>query len=402
MNRRPRVLWVNHFAVGPGDGGGTRHFEISRELTRIGWDVTIAASDLNLQSRKYSRRTSPFDRRVITEVIDGVEFLWLYGSPYQRNDWRRLANWMSFAKEVRGLGKSSKWDVVIGSSPHLLAALAAERLAGRMRVPFVLEVRDLWPESLVAAGGTKGPLYYALDGLAQYLYTRSKHIVVLAEGSRAALRRRGVQQDRLSVVSNGVDISAFGPPRTRGGQFRLVYAGAHGPANGLDIVVDCAEILKEKHDIVFRLVGDGPSKIALMERACAKNLTNIEFLEPIPKASIPALLADADAGLMVLRDARLFSYGVSPNKLFDYFAAALPVVCNVAGETADMVMAAQAGEVATPGSANDLAEAICRLANRSREERLAIGSSGRAWVKKERDRPVLAQRLADVLQRVLQ
>lgn len=392
---------MNHFAVGPTDGGGTRHFELARELRHLNWDVTIAASDLNLQSRMYSRRKSASERSPISETIDGIEFLWLYASPYRRNDWRRLANWLSFADSLRRVVKGQTWDVVIGSSPHLFAALAAERVAKRMRVPFLLEVRDLWPESITAAGGKQGPFYYSLELLARYLYARAQHIIVLANGSRTALERRGIHPDRVSVVPNGVDVTGFGPPLVREGKLSLVYAGAHGPANGLEVVLDCADILRDRHDISFRLVGDGPSKAMLKRRAEQGRLTNVEFLDPVPKSAIPATLAAADAGLMVLRDAPLFAYGVSPNKLFDYFAASLPVICNVAGETAGIVEAAGAGEVALPGSARSLADAVLRLADCTAAERQAMGRAGRAWVERERDRPVLAKRLDVVLRGVI-
>ncbi|MGI8508444.1 MAG: glycosyltransferase family 4 protein [Gemmatimonadaceae bacterium] len=399
MKRRPSLLWVNHFAIPTGEGGGTRHFEVGRELVQRGWRVTIAASDFNLHTRRYSRRADATCRDVIAEQVDGVDFRWLWAAPYQRNDWHRAANWLSFAQSLLRWDPGSDCpDVVIGSSPHLFAALAAERLAARWRVPFVLEVRDLWPESLLAAGGRKGPAYMALDRIAQYLYRRSRRIIVLARGSGRHLAERGIDERKISYVPNGVDADAFvRAPSPLRDDFTVVYAGAHGPANGLDIVLGAAALLREHGRIKFLLVGDGPEKIGLVEAARARGLENVEFRGLIPKTQMPALLAEADTGLMVLKDSPLFAYGVSPNKLFDYLGASLPVVSNVPGEVAEMLQASAAGEQAEPGSARSLADAILRTAGRAPAERARMGERGRAWVSREHGRPVLAGRLDSTL-----
>lgn len=397
----PSVLWVNHFAVSPEQGGGTRHFELGRELARRGWDVTIAASDLNLHTRTYSRRQGPGDTATRDEVIDGVRFRWLWAAPYARNDWRRARNWLSFSRRVwRWSGPRP--DVVVGSSPHLFAALAAERLARRWGVPFVFEVRDLWPESLLAAGEAKGTAYRVLERIAAHLYRRADRIVVLAGGSAAYLRERGIAETKLVHIPNGVDVSAFavvGRPARPG--LTLVYTGAHGPLNGLETVLDAAELLAARSDIRFLLVGDGPARAALLADAERRRLGNVEFRGSIPKTAMPELLAEADAGLMVLREAPLFAFGVSPNKLFDYFGAALPVVCNVPGEVAAMVRDARAGEQAEDSSAAALAAAVVRLAERSPAERRAMGAAGREWVTREHDRPVLADRMEAMLHSLL-
>jgi hypothetical protein len=169
-----RLLWVNHFAVTSTDGGGTRHFEFARELCRNGWEVTVAASDFNFQTRSYTRRPSPSARQTIVEYIDGVRFEWLWAAPYLANNWRRGWNWLTFARSVGVRDAKTRFDVVIGSSPHLFAAYAAWRVAKRHQLPFVFEVRDLWPESLVAAGGKKGIAYRALAILSRKLYRRAK------------------------------------------------------------------------------------------------------------------------------------------------------------------------------------------------------------------------------------
>jgi glycosyltransferase involved in cell wall biosynthesis len=404
---RLHLVWINHFAVPPDQGGGTRHFEIGRELVRRGWRVTVVASDFNLHSRQYTRRIDGRDRSVIRESIDGVEFLWLWASEYHGNNWRRARNWLSFARRAARIELSERPTVIVGSSPHLFAALAAERLGVRLGVPFVFEVRDLWPESLIAAGGRRGATYYVFDRVARYLYARAVKIIVLARGSEAHLVGLGVPRERIAFVPNGTDVDAFeradvavrnqGTPKLSADRLTFVYAGAHGPANGLDVLLEAASQLRNDERIRFLLLGDGPDKAALIADAQARGLPNVDFVSPVPKAEMPALLCRANAGLMVLRDSPLFAVGVSPNKLFDYMAAGLPIVCNVPGEMASLVAQSRSGEQASDGSASGLAEAVRRVTDLSEAERAALGANGRAWVTREHSRPRLAERLEQVL-----
>jgi glycosyltransferase involved in cell wall biosynthesis len=254
----------------------------------------------------------------------------------------------------------------------------------------------------VVGGGGRGPFYTVLAQIARYLYRRAAGIVVLARGVADVLEGYGVDASKISYVPNGVDLDAFArsdrPPHDG---FRIVYAGAHGPMNGLELVLDAAALLRDRREMEFVFAGDGPARPALEQRAQELGLANVKFLGTIPKAKMPALLASADAGLMVLRDAPLFAYGVSPNKLFDYLGAALPVICNVPGDVAQMLREADAGEQAMPGSAESLANAAVRLADRAHVERLAMGERGRAWVSREHARPILAERLDHALRKVL-
>ena len=391
----PHLLIVNHFALAPDMGGGTRHIELGRELARRGWRVTIAASDFHVLERTYARRSEAADKRVIDESVDGVRMRWLWSSPYDRNDAKRIANWLSFARSVvRTRWSDDRPDVVLGSSPQLFAALGAWRVAQRLGVPFVLEIRDLWPESLGVAGQRRGPGYWGLWILARFLYRAASRIIVLARGVQQYLEGLGVPPGRIVYVPNGADLGAF-PERTTPGSesLRVIYAGAHGPANGLDAVLDAAALLRDEPRVAFLLVGDGPAKAALIQRARADGLTNVEFCDPVPKARIPQLLASCDAGLMVLKDVPLFAFGVSPNKLFDYWGAGLPVVCNVPGEVAGWVRDAGGGVQATDATGESLAAAIRVLVAMGPQRRSSLGAAGREWVRREHDRPVLAARL---------
>ena len=397
VGRRPRLVWVNQFARLPGDAGGGREFELGRELLRHGWDVTLVTSDLDAKKGTYARRDGPNDRRALDLEVEGVRAALVWAFHYERNDWRRAMNWLTFYRSVTAIERRLAPDVVIGSSPQLFAAAAGARLAKRTRSPFVFEVRDLWPESLVAAGGSQGLSYRVLERVANSLYARADLIVVLAEGVREHLVERGVDREKMVFVPNGVDPGVF-EERTAvvgGGRdsFTLIYAGAHGPANGLEVVLDAAHELRDDPRFRFVLVGGGPSKAALVADARRRGLSAVEFRDPVPRSEVPGLLAEADAGLMVLRDSPLFAFGVSPNKLFDYLAAGLPVVNNVPGEVASWVRRSGCGEQAIDASGRALAEAVRAVAGREPHDRFEMGVRGRAWVREHHARDVLADRL---------
>lgn len=406
-----RVWWVNQYAVPPDQPGGTRHFEMAGELGRLGIDARIVASDLNLTTRAYSRRRGPRSIAPVHEKIGDVSFTWLSAGSYAANDWRRVASMGVFALGVFAhlLTRRSprKNSVVIGSSPHLFAALAAWAAAWVRRLPFVFEVRDLWPESYIEMTGKGGGIEIRImRSIAHLLYRRADLVIVLAKPNEERVVAAGVDPWRVVTIPNGVDLGQFDEETGRvtiavPGWFTFVYAGVHGPANGLEVVVDACALLAAEGDDTIRvvLVGDGPVKSSLIARARSAGLSNLTFYDPVPKDEVPALLRSADAGLMILAPVELFSYGVSPNKLFDYLAADLPVLTNVPGLVANIIEDADAGLEVPPGDPAALAAGMRRLA-----ERFAAGPrpKGRAYVAEHFDRRKMAARLATDLRRVLQ
>lgn len=399
----PTIWWVNQYAVVPSGSGGTRHYDMARELRRHGFDARIVASDLSVHSRAYDVRRGPGDVRAFVREVDGVPFHWLPAGSYEANDWRRAASMLVFSAAVlmhllsRRMGGR---DVVIGSSPHLFAALAAwvaARMKGR---PFVLEVRDLWPESYTAVSGSgSGTVVRLMRLVADFLYRRSDAIVVLARGSQPVIEKGGVPAERITWIPNGVDTASFPErqPRRATAPVRFVYTGAHGPANGLDVAIRAAADVRKRgrDDIELVLVGDGPVKAELVELARALDAP-VQFTDPVPKSDIPKVLGDADAGLMVLADVELFQYGVSPNKLFDYLAAGLPVLTNVPGFVTDVVNESGAGLFVAPGDPQALADGMEAMADRRLSEEKPW-PSGRSYIEERFDRRILAGQLEDLL-----
>lgn len=293
--------------------------------------------------------------------------------------------------------------VFIGSSPHLFAALGAWLAAAIRRVPFVLEVRDLWPESYTEVSGKeRGPEIVVMRRIADFLYRRARRIVVLAEASAEKIAERDVDSSKIRYVPNGVDLDrlfdGLGPvlDLSTPDRFTYVYAGAHGPANDLETVIKACAILEAegRHDIVVRLIGDGPAKPSLKRLAETLGVSNVEFLEPIPKKSIGQVLRTADAALMVLAPAELFSYGVSPNKLYDYLAVGLPVVANVPGLVSRILETSKTGLSVPPGDPAALAAGMKVLVD---SPGAVAAENGPRYVRENNERRALAQRIEGLL-----
>ncbi len=379
-----RVLVLNQFAVPRSMAGGTRHVELFEKLTE--WDVTIIAGRRSLSGQQLPRR----EGSLLTVPV----------TPFTRNGWSRVVNWLSYAVGAFASGLfRERPTVVYGSSPHLLAATTAFALAKIHRARFVLEVRDLWPQILVDSAliPETALVFRLLKFLERFVYRRADAIVVLAEGSIEAICAEGIDRSKIEFIPNGADPDDFEVAKLRTelrAKYELsgtviVYAGAHGPANGLTQVLDAAEELRDT-DAVFLLVGQGVLKQELVEETHRRRLTNVQFRDPIVKTEIPELFAAADIGLHCLADLPLFHHGVSPNKLYDYMAAGMPVITNTPGEVAALVEEANAGEAVGP---NEIALAAKRLLSLHPDTRSKLGQNGRDWMASNRSRQALAHRL---------
>ncbi|UCH26292.1 MAG: glycosyltransferase family 4 protein [Trueperaceae bacterium] len=409
-----RVYYVYQNAVTPAIAGGTRHFELAQAMQQLGVETEVVATDLHLATRTYLRRKSPKDFRAIREVYEGVPFHWIYASPYDSNDTRRGLSMVTAAwNSYRLLRKLPKPDLIIGSSPFPFTAYGAERAAAFHGVPFVLEVRDIYPQTLIDMQGDKGLKVRVLERTIDHLYAKADHAIVLAKGTKEHLLERGVEEHSITYLPNGVSTELFpsmtevqrralrqqyGLPQDRK---LFIYAGAHGDANGLDTLLEAASLLKSDQRLALVLVGDGAKKPDLKLQAEALRLDNVHFLNPLPKAVMPELLGSMDAGLLILRKVDVFRYGICPNKLFDYWAARLPVIATTPGEVAGLISSAQGGTVVEPETPELLAEAITNFTV-DESSSIRLGQNGRAFVEREFERTQLAKRLADTLHTVVQ
>lgn len=407
-------IWIfNQYAGTPDLPGITLNYDLARELVRHGHSVIIFATSFHYQLHKEVRLQPGEDWKI--QDYDGVRFVWIRTSPYQCNDWRRTRNMVEFMFKVSRSGRKlhkltpemERPDLIIGTSPHLLTPLAAYWAARRYQVPFVMEVTDLWPQTIIDMGAMSSnhPIIKALQLLEKFLYRRANCIITLLPLAHEYITACGIPREKIVWIPNGVDLSRFNTADVKSAsneEFQVMYLGAHGRANALEVLVQAAKIIQDKgfSEIHFVLMGDGPEKPKLIELAKELKLVNLEFRDPIPKSEVPDVLHKADAFLFNLDDVSVFRYGISPNKLFDFMAAGKPVIASVKAPD-NPVEKAQCGLIVPPRNPYALAEAIVKLYEMTPEERENMGRCGQEYVAKHHDISRLAGRLEYTLTQML-
>lgn len=381
------LLIIHQAFAGPNDPGGTRHFEFARHLVARGHRVTIVAANLNYQTGAPVVAGAGL---VAEENLQGVRVLRAYAYPsLHRSFLWRIVTFLSFmVSSVLAALRAGPVDVVMGTSPPIFQAVSAWAVAALRRRPFLLEIRDLWPEFAVAMGVLKHPaLIWLSRRLEAFLYARADHLLVNSPAYRTYLLDRGVAGARVSLIPNGVDPSMFDPAATGGAlrenlhvsdKFVVTYAGALGLANDLPTVLRAAALLRAQPAVHLLIVGDGKERSALEAQARELGLENVTFTGPRPKSEMASVLAASDACLATLQDIPMFRT-TYPNKVFDYMAAGRPTVLAIDGVIRAVIEAAGGGIFARPGSPEALAEAIGRLAAEPSGAR-AMGEAARQYV----------------------
>jgi glycosyltransferase involved in cell wall biosynthesis len=404
-------IWLfNHYAITPNLPGGTRHFDFGKELVRRGYKVTIFASSFH-----YSllRETKEYEKeKFIIEDYEGVRFVWLKTFSYSGNDWRRVVNMLSYAiraYEVAQKINTEKPDIIIGSSVHLFAVFTAYLLSKKYKTPFIMEVRDLWPQTLMDMGVSKWhPFVILLGILEKFLYKRADKIIVLLPRANEYIEKLGISPEKIVWIPNGVDFERFqfkngGSLRDEtytSDEFIVTYTGAIGKANNLDVAIEAAKILQKDYpNIKFLFVGDGPEKGRLLEIVKKEKINNVEFRPPVAKNKIVEIILKSDALFFHLQDSPIFKYGISSNKLFDYLASGKPIIFS-SNSINNPVDEAKAGITVPPDNSQALADAIIKLYKMSPEERRTMGLNGRKYVEKYHSIPVLVDKLEKIFEEV--
>ena len=405
-------VWIlNHYAISPDMSGGTRHYDLGKELVRRGHKVTIFASGFDHNTKKYIK-VHPKERYKI-EDYNGICFVWLKTIPYYGNNWRRLLNMISYGVRVISVCRAiEKPDVIIGSSVHPFAVLAAWWLARRYKTRFIFEVRDLWPQTAVEMGAIKttgipAKILYAWE---KFMYKKAEKIIVLLPNAKEYIVKRGIDPKKIVWIPNGVDLEQFNKNNRLDlsseaakafakfkDKFKVVYTGAHGSTNGLETIIDAAYLLfKKSANIHFFLIGDGPEKKKLIKNVQEKVIDNITFLDPVPKLQIPRILSQSDLLLHCLKKLDIFKSGISPNKLYDYLASGKPIIMSAEAAN-NIVQDAKAGITVEPENPEALAKGIVKIQEMAPEERQKLGANGRAYVEKYHN----TRALADILEKIL-
>lgn len=401
-----RVLYVSQYFVGADQPGGVRHWQHCQALLRAGHDVTVVTSYVQHKERTVPEKYR--GKRVVREEEDGLVVWRTYSTPgYGRDLKSRLSSYTSFALWGGAAAiKAGKHDVVVASSPPLPAAAAAALIARGRRSKFILEVRDLWPDSAVAMGLVTNPRIIGVARkMEHYCYRSASRIVALTEGIYSGVVEQGVNPAKITLVTNGIDLGAGAPNGIPAlpvpdGSFVAMYLGAHGTYSSLGTVLDAADRLRGRADIRFVLVGGGDQKPDLMDEARRRNLDNVTFIDPVPKREVPGYLSRADLCILPYQDKELFA-GALPNKTFDYMGADRPILAAVQpGEVSQLVETAQCGLTVPPEDGAAMARAVEQMAADPAAAR-RMGENGGAYVRTHYDRAVLADKFVKVVESVV-
>jgi colanic acid biosynthesis glycosyl transferase WcaI len=389
-----KILYVSQYFPPEMGAPAARASELAWHWSRMGHDVTVLTGFPNHPTGIVPENWRSRLRRLhYTEVVDGVRIVrtWLWPLP-NRKAHERVRNYVSFciSAAISGLFLFAP-DVIVATSPQLLCALSGWWLAWRKHVPFVFEVRDLWPESLEAVGvGRAGSLLHRiLRTIAGFLYRRADRIVVVSPAFKEHLALHWkVPGEKIDIVENGVETDIFRPDpeawAIRGelkleDRFLICYIGTMGNAHGLDTLLEAAAKLRSAlPNATFLLIGEGAEKERLANLAGARGLNNIRFLDQQPREKIPAYISAADLCLVMLKKTELFKT-VIPTKLLEYMACEKPVLIAVDGHARGIVEAARAGLFVEPEDSDSLVRAILKLWSNV-ELRREMGKSGRQHI----------------------
>jgi len=383
----------------------SRTYEHARRWVELGHAVTVLTGAPNFPSG----RVHPGYRNALwkREVLDGIQVVrvWTYITANE-GVFRRSLDYLSFmVSAILASPFLARPDIIVATSPQFFTPCAAWIVSLLRRRPFVFELRDLWPDSIVAVGAVReSALIRALRKVEYFLYRRARRIVCVTQSFRRILEANGIDFAKIAVVPNGVDLQTYRPgskpldlEKQLGVERKFVaaYVGTIGMAHGLGTVLEAAARLKPRQDIVFLLVGTGAEQSALMQRCVDERLENVRFVGAVSKELVREYWKLCDVALVLLRDSPLFAH-VIPSKMFEAMGMERPIILGLRGESREILEIAGAGIAISPQSSPELAEAILRLAD-DPAMRQRLGLSGRSFAAREYDRARLAERMLDVL-----
>lgn len=334
-----KKIWIiNHYAFRMYFGKGGRHYWIAKHLQKKGYDVEIFCSNVEHNGNRKIETDS-----YATKTVDNIKFNFIKTSEYQNNGLSRIKNMYSFYKNILRYKKHfDKPDIILASSVHLLSILAGYKLSRYFKVPLISEIRDLWPESLIAYGSLKKQSIIAklLYRLEKYLYIRSDRIIMTWEGGKDYIKDKGwsnkVDLNKIYFITNGIDLDSFKKNSQsefednkivfKESDFNILYTGSIREVNNIQFIVEVAKELKGYQDIIFHIVGDGTERQAVQNDIDKLGLRNVILWGPIPKEQIPSVITESDLNLLHNRSTSLDRYGQSQNKLFEYLAAGRPIL----------------------------------------------------------------------------
>lgn len=412
-------VWLfNNYNMLPQYGGLNRHWYFAKELAAMGHRATVFVG-----SHPHNTDLQLIEGKELWQTAQEAPFRWVHVKTlnYAGSRMKQVLSMFQYYRNGKAAANALAAEgevpnAILGSSAHPLAAVLAIRLAKRFGCKSIVEIRDLWPESIVAYGiaGPKNPAVLALRRLEKWIYKKADAVVFTMEGAYDYIVEQGWEQDipreKVHYINNGVDLEQFDynrehytvddPDLDDPDTFKVVYTGSIRPANNPELLIDCAEKLQNYPNIRILAYGGGENLEGLRQTCHLRGITNCIFKGPIPKREIPYVLSKSDLNLLNydFRSIHVYRYGSSQNKLFDYMASGHPILSNVA-IAYSLLQKYQCGKDDTLPDSNTYAQAILRLYHMSEEEYLAMGCNARRAAE-EYDFKKLTQKLIQVVESI--
>jgi len=387
-----RNVWIiNEYAGSPYHGMELRHYYIAKKLKERGYNpVIITASFSHLL-------TSPveFKDSYKIDAINGIKYLWIKVLRYKGgSDKKRILKWLMFSYKLFFVSKLvednilEKPNFIIASTPEIFHLVPAYKLARKFSSKFIYEVRDIWPLSLVELSNLsyKNPIIYLMDKVEKFTYQKADYVVSLLPNFKLYLEENNISVRNFKIIPNGICLEEYKEveplpdeilKRIQRDKFLVVYTGTFGKANALDHLIKAAKLLKHKNEIHFLLVGKGEEENNLKQ--LAKGLKNITFLPPVSKKQVQSILKFADVCYIGWRKKKLYKYGISANKIFDYLYSGKPILHSYSG-AGDLISFARAGISVEAENPEAIKKGILKFFEMPKEDRIKMGKRGKEYV----------------------
>lgn len=379
--KNKNIWFLHHYAIPNQLGVGERPYRLAQNLIKRGYNVKVfAASTVHNSDINYIED----DRKYIVKEFNGVPFVFVKARSYKGNGRDRVKNMFDYSLGVISVSKefeSEKPDIIYASSVHPLTWISGYILSRKYKAKFIAETRDLWPETLVVMGKLKRNSFIAriLYMVERFVYKKADRVVFTMPGGKDYVESIGLDINKVRHINNGIDLQEFNYNMNKfvyddvdlndNSSFKIIFAGSIGRANAIDRVIKAAQIILNKGytNIKILIFGDGPERERLEKYVNDNNIKNVVFKGRVDKKYVPNILSKADLNIFSLEHLpNLFKYGLSPNKMFDYFASGKPTISNVECGY-DMLEKFNCGITVKGENEEALAEGILKFYNMPKE-----------------------------------
>lgn len=391
-------IWlINYYSYPPGTSSWRRHYDLGKELLKYGYNIDIIGGSFVHDRKKHILNKNEKYR---IENHEGLKYHILNGISYS-GSLMRILSMIEFMIKVFFYEKKLKVkpDIIYCSCPHPFNGLISLYLSKKYKCKFILEIRDLWPETWVEMGAMteKNLIYKIFAYIEKLLYQKADKIIGLMPGIEA-IKQKGITENKIVWISNGVDLEEFDKNYFKDpvykfdkSKFNITYTGSIGIANALEELFEVAKELQEKN-IIFNIIGDGPLKDKYINFCKENVINNIKFYNSVSKNEVPALLKESDALIVTTKKCNLYKYGISFNKIFEYLAATKPII--IAYDTEfDFIKETNCGFSIPAENNEEMLNSILKILSLSKREKQILGENGRKYAKENFSMKILGKKL---------